>query len=222
VINLYELFARPAGLAAHELPLEARLDLSARALRVMDPTFELIPNSGRGPDPIVLTPYDPAWPARFLDWKSKLAAALSPPARRIDHIGSTSVPGLAAKPSIDVQVSVDDIGNEVAYVPAIESLGVQLRNRDSQHRYFRPFAGLPRDVHIHVCRAGGVWERRHLLFVACLRANAEAREDYLRAKEEALVIWADDRVAYTEAKDEVIARIMGRAEEWARATGWTP
>jgi GrpB-like predicted nucleotidyltransferase (UPF0157 family) len=219
VVNLYETIARPRGLQAHELPADERAALSARALPVIDPSFQITPDSGRG-DPIELVAYDPEWPARYEVWRARLEAVLA--ARRIDHIGSTAVPGLKAKPSIDIQVSVEDLTDEATYVPAIESLGVQLRNRDSEHRYFRPFAGLPRDVHVHVCSAGSAWERRHLLFVAFLRISKPARRDYLRAKEAALARWADDRVAYTEAKDDVIASITERAEEWARKTGWTP
>jgi GrpB-like predicted nucleotidyltransferase (UPF0157 family) len=221
VVALYEMVAGPRGLAAHELSIDERTELAQRALREIDPSFEIIPNSGRG-DPIELVPYDPAWPSRFAAWRERLLAVLPAAPRRIDHIGSTAVPGMAAKPSIDIQVSVADISDEAVYVPAIESLGVQLRNRDTEHRYFRPFASLPRDVHIHVCSAGSEWERRHVLFVAFLRTSEGARRDYLRAKEAALARWADDRVAYTEAKDDVIREISERAEEWARSTGWKP
>ncbi len=215
------MVAAQRGLAAHELPLAERAALALRALHEIDPTFEITPNSARG-DPIELVPYDPEWPQHFQRWRAKLAAVLGGTARRVDHVGSTSVPGLAAKPSVDIQVSVADLRDEPAYVPGIESLGVQLRNRDSEHRFFRPFAGLPRDVHVHVCAAGSVWERRHLLFVAYLRDDEAARADYLRAKEAALERWPDDRVAYTEAKDEVIATITERAEQWALESGWKP
>src|SRR5438445_1777049 len=88
-------------------------------------------------------------------------------------------------------------------------------------QYFRPFAGRPRDVHIHVCDAGSEWERRHPLFVAYLRADAAAREGYMEAKQSALARWADDRIAYTESKDEVIRNLMVRAESWARVEGWS-
>jgi GrpB-like predicted nucleotidyltransferase (UPF0157 family) len=77
-------------------------------------------------------------------------------------------------------------------------------------------------VHIHVCNAGSAWERRHILFVAYLRQDATARDEYLRAKELAAARWADDRIAYTEAKDEVIASILERAQAWAARTGWSP
>lgn len=218
VINLYELVARPRGLQAHQLPLEERAGLSERAFPVLDPTFQLTPNSGRG-DTIELVPYDTQWPARYESWRARLRAVLTP--RRIDHIGSTAVPGLTAKSIIDIQVSVDNVADEAAYVPAIESLRVQLRNRDSEHRYFRPFAGLPREVHVHVCSWGSAWERRHLLFVDYLKQSAGARNEYVAAKQAAVALWADDPVAYTEAKDDVIADITTRAESWAAQTGWT-
>jgi GrpB-like predicted nucleotidyltransferase (UPF0157 family) len=220
ILDLYESIARPRGLHGHELPAEERATISSRALYIMWPNFEITQDSGRGIELIELVPYDPQWPIVFETWRSRLRSVLMP--RRIDHVGSTSVPGLAAKPTVDIQVSVDDIREEAAYVPAIERFGVQLRSRDDQHRYFRPFAGRPRDVHIHVCNAGSEWERRHLLFAAFLKRDAGAREDYLKAKLAAAERWADDRVAYTEAKDAVIAEISERAEHWARATGWSP
>ena len=222
IINLYELEARPRGLGPEQLPNEERVRLALRALEARVPGFEVAPDSDRGIEPIVLVAYDPAWPARFESWKDRLLAAIAPPPRRIDHVGSTAVPGLTAKPVIDIQVSVEDMTNEPAYVPAIEALGVQLRSRDGDHRFFRPLAGYPRDVHIHVCDAGSTWERRHILFVAYLRTNAAARQTYVRAKKSALARWADDRIAYTEAKDGVIRNIMEGAESWALAQGWSP
>jgi GrpB-like predicted nucleotidyltransferase (UPF0157 family) len=188
----------------------------------MQPGFEVVPGSDRALDPIEIVAYDPKWPARFESWREKLAAALGPTARRIDHFGSTSIPGLPAKPVIDIQIRVDDMTREELYVPQIEGLGVQLRNRDDDHRFFRPFAGKPRDVHIHVCNLGSQWARKDLLFAAFLRQDAAARAEYLRGKKQAAAEWADDRIAYTEAKNQVIHSIAPRAEEWARQTGWTP
>jgi GrpB-like predicted nucleotidyltransferase (UPF0157 family) len=219
LLNLYELVARPRGLEPHELPLEERNRLSTRALYEMAPGFEIIPGSDRGVEPIELVPYDPRWPAQFDLWRARLLGVLPSAARRIDHVGSTAVPGLAAKPVIDIQVSVEDLSNEAAYVPAIESLDVQLRSRDDEHRFFRPFAGRARDVHIHVCSAASEWERRHLLFVAYLRADAAARDAYLQAKLAAAARWSDDRIAYTEAKDEIIREITARAEMWEAQAG---
>jgi len=121
---------------------------------------------------------------------------------------------------IDIQVSVQDLGEESSYVPAIESLGVQLRSRDDEHRYFRPFSGLPREVQVHVCRMGSTWERQALLFRDYLRASPAARDAYAQAKRLAADRWKDDRIAYTDAKGAQILDLMAAAEDWARRTGW--
>lgn len=221
VIDLYELVATPLGLKPEQLPIEQRQQLAIRAQRAIDPEFAIAPDSEREDAPIELVPYDPAWPQRYELWKRRLLAALGPERARIEHVGSTAVPGLAAKPVIDVQVSEPDVEDEDAYVDAIESIGVQLRIRDAQHRFFRPFAGRPRDVHIHVCAAGGEWERRHLLFVAYLKRHADARRRYLEAKQRAAERWADDRVAYTDAKTQTVLELLAVAETWAKRTGWS-
>jgi GrpB-like predicted nucleotidyltransferase (UPF0157 family) len=221
VIDLYTLAAHNRGLHAHELPVAEREQLSARALPVMGDSFEFIEGSGRAErDPIEIVSYDGVWPQRFVVWKTRLAEALGGTGRRIEHVGSTAVPALAAKPVIDIQISVEDLEAESGYVPQMEGLGVQLRSRDLEHRYFRPFSGMPREVHVHVCSLGGEWERHHLLFRDYLRANAAAREAYVISKELAANRWSDDRIAYTEAKDDQIRELMSAAEVWARRTGW--
>ena len=139
-------------------------------------------------DPIEITPYDEDWPLRYEMWRSRLSNALGPTAERIDHVGSTAVPGLAAKPVIDIQVSVQRIGDEDAYVANIEALGIQLRSRDDEHRFFRPFSGLPRDVQVHVCSIGSRWEWEHLLFRDYLRGSESAREAYTDTKRRAAAV----------------------------------
>jgi GrpB-like predicted nucleotidyltransferase (UPF0157 family) len=139
---------------------------------------------------------------------------------RIEHVGSTSVPGLAAKPVVDVQVSVADLNEEDRYLPPCEAAGLQFRLRDDEHRYFQPPPGQPRDVHVHVCQQGSRWERVHLLFRDYLRFSPDAREAHAAAKREAARLWGNDRPAYTEAKTDVILGILDQAEAWAAATGW--
>lgn len=212
IVDLYELVARERGVRAEDLPASEREDLCMRALRHEEPTFAILPETGRWErDPIELAPYDPSWPAMFEAWKAKLSTALGRTARRIDHIGSTAVPGLMAKPIVDIQVSVDDLEDEASYVPAIEGLGVQLRSRDREHRFFRPFSGRPRDVQIHLCAAGSPWERRHLAFRDHLRSSSAARAAYLAAKREAAARWRDDRIAYAEAKGPIINELTDQA-----------
>ena len=126
----------------------------------------------------------------------------------------------AAKPTIDIQISVADLDHESSYVAQIERAGAQLHGRDALHRFFRPFAGQPRDVHVHVCQGGSDWEREHLLFRDYLRSNAAARDAYVKVKWEAAQVWSDDRIAYTEAKTGVILDLLDAAETWATANSW--
>jgi GrpB-like predicted nucleotidyltransferase (UPF0157 family) len=213
VIDLYALVAHPRGLKAHELPIAERKQLCSRAFSATIEGFATLPGSDRPElEPIEIVPYNESWPQLFAAWHVRLAGALGPTARRIEHVGSTAVPGLPAKSTIDIQISVDDLEDESRYVPPIEALGVQLRSRDLEHRFFRPFSGLPRDVHFHVCSVGSEWEKRHLLFRDYLRAHAHAREAYTRAKLSAAALWRDDRIAYTEAKDDQIRELMAAAE----------
>ena len=220
ILALYELVAAARGVRAHELPATDRRELALRAFRAVDPSFE-VANAGEDSEPVVLVPYDPGWPARFEGLRDRFERALGAAARRIDHVGSTAVPGLAAKPVIDVQVSVLDLGQEDTYVPALNAAGVRLHHRDSEHRFLLPPETVPRDVHVHVCAAGSRLERRHVLFRDHLRATPAARDAYRAAKDAAAREWSDDRFAYTEAKGEVIRGIALAAESWAAATGWT-
>jgi GrpB-like predicted nucleotidyltransferase (UPF0157 family) len=221
LIRLYALVAEPRGLQPHELPLAERRELAARAVPLLWPGFQYSSRSQpREPEPVRVVAYDRDWPARFGAWRERLAGLLGPAARRIEHVGSTSVAGLTAKPVVDIQVSVADLGEEDRYAPPCEAAGLQLRFRDDEHRYFQPPPGQPRDVHVHVCQQGSGWERQHLLFRDYLRASADAREAYAAAKHEAARLWADQRAAYGEAKSGVILDLLDRAEAWAGATGW--
>jgi GrpB-like predicted nucleotidyltransferase (UPF0157 family) len=219
-IDLYWLAARQRGIAAHELPGAERAALARTATPVLLPGYSPVPHRRRAPEPVHLVPYDPKWPRRFARWRDRIGAALGATALRIEHVGSTSVPGLAAKPVIDIQVSVADIADEARYVGQLEPLGLQLANRDDVHRYFSPVPEQPRELHLHLCQAGSAWEREHLLFRDYLRAHPAAADRYLAGKRAAAITWRDDRWAYTEAKTDVVLDILGDAETWARATGW--
>jgi GrpB-like predicted nucleotidyltransferase (UPF0157 family) len=214
VIDLYELAARPRGLEPHELPRQERLILARSVMPLVWPGFAQTTDSERTGDLIRVVAYDPKWPGQYDEWRETLLFCLGDTARRIEHVGSTSVPGLPAKPIVDIQVSVTDIDDEVRYVPRLEAVGLQLRSRDEMHRYFRPFPGRPRDVHVHVCAEGSQWECEHLIFRDYLRAHPQARATYADAKRAAAAVWADDGIAYTDAKAEVILTILD-------AAGWS-
>jgi GrpB-like predicted nucleotidyltransferase (UPF0157 family) len=102
---------------------------------------------GREPVEISVVDYDERWPMRFREIAERLRHALNEDALRVEHIGSTSVPGLAAKPIVDVLLTVADVCDEAAYVPALEAAGFVLGVREPAHRMVRTPA---RDVHVHV------------------------------------------------------------------------
>lgn len=173
-------------------------------------------------DRIVIVDYDPTWPEQFRQLGTRLREALGPLALRIDHIGSTSVPGLAAKPILDCQISVASLEPVAAYLPGMESAGFRWRadNPERTKRYFREAAG-PR-THIHV-RAAGSWsEQFALLMRDYLRAHPEEAGSYAALKRELADRLGSDRHAYTDAKDPFIWALMVRANAWTQATGWTP
>ncbi|MDP8904145.1 MAG: GrpB family protein [Chloroflexota bacterium] len=170
-------------------------------------------------DPIEIADYDPAWPARFEEMRARLAEALGSLALCIDHIGSTAVPGLPAKPVIDIQVSVPDVEDEGAYREAIEAQGFVLRWIEPGHRYFRPPPGLPRLWQVHVCTVRSEWERVHLLFRDYLRAHPAEAGQYAELKMRLAAEHRGDRIAYTDAKGPFVEEVLARADEWARASG---
>jgi GrpB-like predicted nucleotidyltransferase (UPF0157 family) len=163
---------------------------------------------GREERDIVIVDYSPTWPGRFLTERERIDPALGATARRIEHIGSTAVPGLAAKPIIDVLVTVEDPDDEPAYVPQLEHAGYVLRVREPGHRMLRT---PERDVHVHVLRAGCDEEERYIVFRDRLRSNAQDRSEYESTKRELAGRWRDGNY-YARAKTRVIDRIMARAD----------
>jgi GrpB-like predicted nucleotidyltransferase (UPF0157 family) len=221
LIDRYALEAARRGVGAEQLDRDERAKLTREVLAVQYPELEFTASSGRPvADPIEVVPYRAAWAASFDEWRKRLRAALGEAAMRIEHVGSTAVPGLPAKPIVDVQVSVRDVDDEASYVPAIEKLGVPLRYREAGHRYFRPAGGDPLSVHIHVCAAGGEWECEHLLFRDYLRADSDAQAAYARLKRELGERYRDDRLAYTEGKTGFVLDTLDDARAWAERTGW--
>ena len=157
---------------------------------------------------ITLADHDPAWAERFLVERDRIVAALGDRALRVDHVGSTAVPGLAAKPIVDIDVSVADVEDAEAWWPDLLTAGYVLRVREPGHAMVRT---PERDVHVHVCSAGSDWEVRHLVFRDWLRTHVEDRQRYEDVKRSlAGREWADMN-DYASAKDDVIADIMQRA-----------
>jgi GrpB-like predicted nucleotidyltransferase (UPF0157 family) len=207
----------------------AKADFVTRLLRQTG--IEMLPHAVNGPAPqnveligavekrvIEIAPPDPRWPAKFTFEREKIMKSLGDRAIRIDHIGSTSIPGLAAKPVIDIDLSVHNVDREAEYLPHLLDAGYQLRVRESGHRMVRtPNLG----VQVHVCSTGSEWERRHLLFRDWLRYDSSDRDAYSALKIQlAQQDWSDMN-AYAQAKGPLISDIITRAEKWASETGWT-
>ncbi|MCY3003047.1 MAG: GrpB family protein [Planctomycetota bacterium] len=174
-------------------------------------------------DEILVAPYDPHWPELFRSLALPLRVALGPVALRIDHIGSTSVPGLAAKPVIDLQVSVATLEPTTPFRLPLERLGWRFRadNDDLTKRYFREPSG-SRRTHLHVRRAGSFSEQSALLLRDFLRATPSRAAAYATLKHSLASLHAHDRSAYTEAKSPFIWETLHLADRWAQSTGWTP
>jgi GrpB-like predicted nucleotidyltransferase (UPF0157 family) len=136
---------------------------------------------GREEREIVIVEYDARWPARFERERALVQQALGARAIRIEHIGSTAVRGLAAKPIIDLLVTVEDPDDEAASVPALTAVGYELRVREPGHRMFRT---PEHDVHVHVSDDADAEVTRYLRFRDQLRRSAEDRQAYEQLKRE--------------------------------------
>ncbi|WP_139187399.1 GrpB family protein [Pseudarthrobacter chlorophenolicus] len=154
-----------------------------------------------------LTAYDYRWPGMYLQHQRRIGNALSAAEIDIDHIGSTSVPGLAAKPIIDIVVAVLDITAEEEYLHALLAAGYQLRVREPGHRLVRT---PERDVHVHILQKGDPAIRNFILLRDHLRTSVDDRALYEDTKRDLLAHPWDDMNAYAEAKSQVIAAIMAR------------
>ena len=155
--------------------------------------------------------YDPQWPAVFEREADRIRAALGDGVVRLEHTGSTSVPGLAAKPIIDITLLVRDSADEPAYVPALEAAGYVLRIREPHWHEHRVFKGPDTDVNLHVFTDGSVEFDRMVGFRDWLRAHPEDRDLYLRTKRElAARTWRHVQ-HYADAKTAVVEEIIARA-----------
>jgi len=157
--------------------------------------------------------YDPTWPATFREIRDRIAPALGDVAIAIEHVGSTAVPGLAAKPIVDMLLAVADSADETAYLPDLEAAGYVLRIREPDWYAHRLFKGPDTDINLHVFSAGCPEIERMLRFRNWLRANPADRQLYERTKRElAGQSWTYVQ-NYADAKTDVVAAILARAQD---------
>ena len=163
---------------------------------------------GREHVTIEVVEYDAGWPASFARLAAAIERALGPVALSVDHIGSTSVPGLAAKPIIDILLTVASVEDEDSYLPALEQAGFVLRVREPDHRMFRTPG---KDVHIHVYAPGRQESADYLALRDWLRGNASARTLYAETKKRLAEQSWPDMNYYAMAKSGVIAQLLADA-----------
>jgi GrpB-like predicted nucleotidyltransferase (UPF0157 family) len=175
--------------------------------------------SGAGRDRIEVVSYDPRWPALFEAEATRLRRALGKVARRIEHIGSTSVPGLAAKPVIDIQISVPALEPAAPYADPLEELGYgNWRDvHDPGHRFCRDE---PRCHHVHLVISGRDVEVARPLFRDYLAAHPEVAQEYAELRLSSAAALGHDREAYTNSKDQFIKKALSAARLWAEETAW--
>ncbi len=227
---------RVAALDATQVPIRrarvttARLDEAANRSPVdrdgelaQDVKDVLVMNSGKPRRPDVTTveiiggpealevglgSYDARWAEAYLHHRHRILDALAAVDVDIEHIGSTSVPGLAAKPIVDIVVAVADITAEEDYLDGLLAAGYELRVREPGHRLVRTPT---RDVHVHVYERGDAAVHEYLLFRDHLRTNADDRALYESVKRALLSQQWNDMNDYADAKSDVILAIKARA-----------
>jgi GrpB-like predicted nucleotidyltransferase (UPF0157 family) len=160
---------------------------------------------------IVLAEYDSSWPAMFEREAQRIQHALGDGIVQLEHVGSTSVPELAAKPCIDILLVVQDSSDEPSYVPALESAGYVLRIREPGWYEHRLLKGPDTAVNLHVFSSGCVEIDRMVRFRDWLRTHVEDRALYERTKRDlASRTWKYTQ-NYADAKTEVVGQILARA-----------
>lgn len=167
---------------------------------------------------IKIRPYDPLWPSLYEREREQISAALAPMPIRIEHVGSTSVPGLAAKPKIDILLIVPDSANEAAYLPALEQVGYTLRIREPDWYEHRVLVGPDFPVNCHVFSPDCVEIDRMLRFRDWLRSHPDHRDLYQETKLDLASREWEFLQDYADAKSEVVEWIIARS----RANAATP
>lgn len=160
---------------------------------------------------IEIMDYDPHWPRLYEEERARVAAALGALAKSIEHIGSTSVPGLSAKPIIDLLVTVDRLGSADPYIEPLASLGYTfflVMGNTERHAFGK---GNPHTHHVHIVQHGGEEHMRPLIFRDYLRSHPEEARHYEAMKRALAVRFRHDRRAYSQGKTEFVRSIEAKA-----------
>jgi GrpB-like predicted nucleotidyltransferase (UPF0157 family) len=162
---------------------------------------------------LVLCEYDPAWPIEFEKEKRRITDAVSAFPIRVDHIGSTAIPGMLAKPIIDISLAIENSGVKNPVVEALKNIGYDFRGlnneRDPEHWYLTFTKDGIRYFQIHLTTRTSIDFAAHLKFCDVLRSHPELRAEYVRLKHE----WAEKtnwaKMAYSLSKDDFVKKVLG-------------
>ena len=157
-----------------------------------------------GAEEVVVVEPDPAWGEQFANVASRIRDALGGRALSVEHVGSTAVPGLWAKPVIDVDLTVADSADEHAWLPPLQDAGFVLRIREPDWQEHRLVRGEDPDANVHVWSVGAVEPQRHVLFRDWLRDHEDDRERYAEVKRQAATRGFTDVMDYNNAKSGLI------------------
>jgi GrpB-like predicted nucleotidyltransferase (UPF0157 family) len=162
--------------------------------------------------PVVLAPYSPAWPAMFAAERSTLVELFPPSVFQIEHVGSTAVPGLAAKPIIDIMLGTSALGEVESKITQLLRLGYEYLPEYEQaipnRRFFAKPKTQPRIFHLHAVIFGDEFWTSHVVFRDTLRANPQIAAEYDALKHALAAKFGDDREGYTDAKTAFIANVV--------------
>ena len=173
--------------------------------------------TARGTQPVEVVDYDPGWPRAFDEERDRIAAAIGDAALAIEHVGGTAVPGLPAKPVIDLMVGVEDIERAGPAVAGLINLGYEyvpeLESELPDRRYFR--RGTPESHHVHMVPVSSDYWAEHLLFRDYLRGHPQAAEEYGKLKRGLAGRFRLDREAYRAGKVPFIDTVVAAARREA-------
>ena len=195
-----------SGAASEQFRAATHVPMTEEQMRAVQ-VGELAPLVGR----IQIVDYDPEWPRLFEREARRVQDTLGNRVLLIEHVGSTSVPGLAAKPKIDVLLVVADSADEQAYVPALEAAAYVLRIREPDWYEHRMLKGPDTDINLHVFSSGCPEIDRMLLFRDWLRSHGADRRLYERTKRELASLDWKYTQNYADAKTAVVEEILARA-----------
>lgn len=168
-----------------------------------------------------LVPHDPRWAEAYRREAERLRQALGVHALEIAHIGSTAVPGLAAKPLLDIMVAITSLEERGAVIPLLENAGYEFRPHDTLPERLFFIAGVPeaRRVNLSLAKLGSAFWRDHLAFRDILRARPEVAAAYARLKADLAQQYPGDRLAYTAAKGEFITGVLAAGAQQVGQAG---